>query len=188
MTKPGFIVEGHMEKDIIQRICDGRPVRMFHNGRSVAPSALAKQAATLIKLMKYTRPIIILFDREMRHESCTELSSAFLKALSGYGVSENDVIVGVADRMIENWILACASVRQKYQVGFVTEGYHGKGKLSEVMDLAGEHYHERIEGVEMFIGIDKVSAMANSESFKLFAKSISPYCEWMRRKKAKRSR
>ncbi len=115
-------------------------------------------------------------------------TSAFLKALSGYGVSENDVIVGVADRMIENWILACASVRQKYQVGFVTEGYHGKGKLSEVMDLAGEHYHERIEGVEMFIGIDKVSAMANSESFKLFAKSISPYCEWMRRKKAKRSR
>lgn len=176
MKKLGFIVEGLMEKQIIQEVCEGQPVRTFNNGRDVAPRALAKQAATLIKLMKHANPVIIVFDREKRPESCQELTESFLEAIEEYNISRERVIVGVADRMIENWILACSAARQRYGITFETEGCHGKHKLSEILNKSGKHYHERTIGVELFLAIDKYSAMRNSISFKLFAEALAPHC------------
>ena len=44
MPKPAFIVEGFMEKRIIQKLCPGtKVVRLNINGRDVAIEAIAKR-------------------------------------------------------------------------------------------------------------------------------------------------
>jgi len=81
MTKPAFIVEGHLEQAFVQMICDGSPVRRIGcNGTDVKIEAVAKHVATHARLLQRRfDPLIVVFDRERRLQTCTEIEAA-LKA------------------------------------------------------------------------------------------------------------
>lgn len=67
MSNPGFIVDGQMERLIINHFCPDRPVKLLNcNGKDVSLEAAAKHAASLIRLMKRNYPVILIFDREKK--------------------------------------------------------------------------------------------------------------------------
>lgn len=103
-----FLVDGHMEQKIAQRLCAGCPVRILNiNGRDVQIHAIAKQVATQFRLLNNRYyPVVILIDREERDVSADDLAKALVNEAERQGVPRDQLIVGVADRMIENWILA----------------------------------------------------------------------------------
>ena len=65
MSKPAFLVDGHAEKKIIEKLCPGHPIRLINcNGEDVSLTAIAVRANNLIKSFNTIRyPIIILIDR-----------------------------------------------------------------------------------------------------------------------------
>ncbi len=177
-----FLVEGRMEQRIVQRLCDGVPVRLIGaNGRDVTPTAIAKRAAPLIRLLKNYYPIVIVFDREARKLSCAAIEAELRQALKAHKVERDDLIIGIADRMIENWILACSQVRRKYGLLESCEGKDGKAILSLALERNGKSYHETTIGVEMFCAIDVGAVREHSSSFARFVRELGQHCSWIRR-------
>ena len=72
MPDPAFLIEGHMEKKILQSVCPGVPIRRIEcNGEDVAMSVMAKFIETHIRLLNNRYyPIVIIFDREGRESTC----------------------------------------------------------------------------------------------------------------------
>jgi len=108
MINPAFIVDGFTEKLIIQQLCPGRPIsRTDLNGKNVTLDAIAKKIASLIRLFNNRNyPIVVLIDKEERDKSVREIIDSLHSKLEENGIVDCDVRIGVADRMIENWILA----------------------------------------------------------------------------------
>jgi hypothetical protein len=184
-----FLVEGKMEQMIVQKICKGAPVSMLGlNGRDVSMDALAKRAASLVRLRRQYYPIVIVFDREKRKETCEDLVSQFLGAMRENGVEREDLLVGIPDRMIENWILSCGGVRKDHGLTGSQEGKHGKAELEKALSTKGVDYHKTTVGVEMFSKIDVKSAARNSSSFKSFRAKVKGHCSWLEGKVAARPR
>src|SRR5208283_793778 len=107
MTKPAFIVEGHLEQDFVQAMCEGSPVRRIGcNGNDVKIDAIAKHVATHARLLQRRfDPLVVVFDRERRKETCAELERALKTELVNQSVTAR-IIVGIPDRDIESWILS----------------------------------------------------------------------------------
>ena len=86
--------------------------------------------------------IVICVDREDREMSAAELHDRIISAIRDEGVTDN-IILGVPDRMIENWILADKSVLKKYALrrqinSESTDGLNGKSVLRSLIS----DYHE----------------------------------------------
>jgi Domain of unknown function (DUF4276) len=171
-----FIVEGQMEKRIVQRICAGKKVTLLGtNGVDVSVEQIVKRAVTQIQLLKDSYfPIILLIDREGRSETASELRRGIVKALETQGIAK-DIIVSVPDRMIENWIIAGSTDIEE------CESRNGKSVLSRHLRTRGEFYHETTVGVDLFCSIDPKRARSRSASFRAFASDVEPFCPWLRR-------
>jgi hypothetical protein len=177
-----FLVEGRMEQRIVQRLCSGAPVRLIGvNGKDATPEAIAKRAAPLIRLLKNHYPIVIVFDREARKLSCSAIETEFRKALKANQVERDDLIIGIADQMIENWILGCAKVRERFGLSGSYEGKDGKAILSRVLEQSGSSYHETTVGVDLFCEMDVSTVRKHSNSFARFASKLEQHCSWIRR-------
>jgi hypothetical protein len=132
MASSAFLVDGHLEQYFIQQVCPDHPVRRIGcNGHSVSLEAIAKHIASHCRLFdnRYY-PIIIIIDREDRDETACEIKNSLITLLQKEGVKDS-LIVAVADRMIENWILADQSVIKEHpdrkQLAHIhPEGLHGK--------------------------------------------------------------
>ncbi|MGA2180944.1 MAG: DUF4276 family protein [Verrucomicrobiota bacterium] len=187
MTRPAFIVEGHLEQDFVQTVCEGSPVRRIGcNGTGVKIEAIAKHVATHARLLqKRFDPIIIVFDRERRIETCECLEKELKIELQKLNVTVRTV-VGIPDRDIESWILA------DYET-FATsigidpivpdknfEGEKCKGKIKE---LAAEkfHYNEIIHGVAWLKNAKPYKMKVCSPSFSRFYEQLSGLvnCRWL---------
>lgn len=184
MTNPAFLVDGHLEKKFVQKICPGKVVRIIGcNGKSVQMSAIAKKVASHCRLLKgKCYPIIIIIDRESRSTSCEEIREELLMEMQSHNVKDN-VIIGVADRMIENWILAdyktveenCKTIKK---LSGCQDGSHGKKVISECM--TGK-YHETTVGV-MLLDKCRASIMRTSKSFESFFDQLTEIkCHWLER-------
>lgn len=181
MKGPAFFVDGHMEKRITQRICPGAPVRVLNiNGRDVNLSAIAKQIATQFRLLgnRYY-PVVALIDRETRAQSVSEIKLDLLSAVEVLGVPRDQLIVGVADRMIENWILADPSKICGLPEDLECDGCDGKSVLKHYLAKAEISYHETTVGVDLFCDADPFTVAKNSISFREFASVLRPYCSWL---------
>ena len=95
-------------------------------------------------------------------------------------VEREGLIVGIADRMTENWILGCAKFRESYTVDGETEGCGGQGKLVTLLKKHGKNYHKTTVGVDLFCSIDIASTVKNSRSFADLSRAVAPYCRWIR--------
>lgn len=137
-----FLVDGHTEQRFIQRVCPRSPVQRLNlNGSSVSAEAIAKRAATQIRLWGgRCHPIVVLVDMETRaltHEEFSEQLGDFILA---QGIHD-DVRVCVAKRMIENWILGDADVLGWDAAPENVDELHGANVLRRVLgdyDKAGD--------------------------------------------------
>lgn len=186
MTKPAFFVDGQTEQKIIQTICPNIPVQRINcNGDCVELSAIARRVASLVTVLnnKYY-PIIIIIDRESRKEKFSDISEKLTDEIKSLGIN-NDIIVNVADRMFENWILAdIESLKKNRKISAsklkaTYENTNGKAQLKKLL----ETYHETTDGVELFLSSNPKTIKKNSESFNRFVENVNKInCKWLKNK------
>ena len=184
MTRPAFLVDGHLEKKVVQNLCPGSVVRIINcNGDSVKLKVIAKKIASQIRLLgNRNYPIVIVIDRENRTESASQISKSLQDELAMHDLSV-EIIIGVADRMIENWILADKQMLSEefpntINTNIPVEGSHGKNKIKKIFPS----YHETTDGVKLFLKADPIKIYRNSQSFKSFVEKINHVeCNWLKR-------
>lgn len=172
MINPAFIVDGFTERNIIHNICPGAPIRRTDlNGKNVSIDAMAKKIASLIRLLNNRHyPIIILVDKESRKISCKEMIQKLEDSIKKEGINNLDFRVGVADRMLENWIIAdWDKLKSKKGKPSSTDCINGCGKLKELIGS----YGKTTDCVDMFLNADVKKIYKNSPSFKIFADKIA---------------
>jgi len=183
MSNVAFLVDGHLEKRFIQNVCPNKTVRILNcNGKSVSVTAIAKRVATHCRLFKGKfYPIIIIVDLEDRHISAQIFHNDLLHAIRNEGIND-DIILGIPNQMIENWILAdkklvsCYTKKQPVWSG-TPDGFNGKSHLKFLI----EGYHETTIGVELLVKCF-ASRMCDSPTFKdFFDKLFSDTCWWLQR-------
>jgi hypothetical protein len=175
MSNLAFIVDGQMEQLIIGNLCPNKPVRLLNcNGRDVSIEAAAKRVASLIRLMRRNYPIIIIFDREKRLESSEVICKKLIEAIKSNGIHEVPIVIGVPDRMIENWILAdINSVNTYYGISIPQLDFEGKGGKGQIRKLIEPHnYQETEDGPEIAKKINFNIAKSNSISLNSFLSKI----------------
>ena len=171
-----------MEQLILQRICGDVPIRKIGvNGDDVGMDVMAKFVETQIRLLNNRHyPIIIIFDRERRVDTCENLKSELFKKLNAKGIARNQLVIGIPDRTIENWILSDTEIIEKrYGVTIrqkVFEGDFGKKIIKEAIKNVAS-YHETTTGVTLFLECRPAKMKSNSKSFRLFANSVN--CRWL---------
>lgn len=176
MTNPAFLVDGQTEKLAIEKVCPGKPIRILAlNGKSVSALAIAKRAETQIRLLTGKHyPFILITDLEDRKISHSTFADQIEKELKKLGVKEQ-VIIGVADRMIENWIFCdpdCVGTSAKG-----CDGQHGASLLKKALGS----YHKTTTGAEL-LARARASELKKSPSFAAFdAKLGRVNCGWLRR-------
>ena len=180
MDRAAYIVEGFQEKRFLQRACPNRPVRIIGcNGKNVCPYEIARRIASHYRqLTDRCYPIITWLDLEGRTIRADLFRSQLLEALSGEGVGD-DLVLGIADRMIENWILADSeTVSDKIGSQFdMPDGpdVNGKAFLSSIFS----DYHETTSGVELLLKC-RPSKMRQSPSFNQFYQLLPENgCYWL---------
>ncbi|MDR0605599.1 MAG: hypothetical protein LBG80_14975 [Bacteroidales bacterium] len=175
MNNPAFIVDGYTEKRIINYFCPGQPVRLLNcNGKDVRIEAAAKRIATLIRLMKNNYPIIIIFDKEKRNNEFEEIANKLLLCINANDIQKVEILIGIPDIMIENWILAdIQSINSYYSVNIAQEnfeGINGKSKIRQI--IKPRYYSEAEDGPELIKKCFIKNIYNNSASFKYFYEKI----------------
>lgn len=174
-----------MEKKILQKLdVHTRILRTDLNGKGVKIPAIARRISSSIKVLNGVyNPIIILIDRENRIMTVDRIIQELYKELINNGVKDN-LIIGVADRMIENWILAdwdsfikqLDSPPQKNCASF--EGKKGKSIIKKY----SPHYQETTDGPRLFYNSRSSIIKQNSDSFNKFITPIMALnynCYWL---------
>lgn len=170
-----FLVDGQTEQRFIQLVCSGNPVQRLNlNGSSVSAEAIAKRAATQIRLWRGRHyPIVILVDLEDRSCDSSQLKAGIEQALSVEGICDR-VLVGVANRMIENWVLADCGPKSLSAV----DGLHGCNELKRLFPS----YDKAADGPEMLRRARASVIRQRSPSFSDFQDTLSEIrCHWLAR-------
>jgi hypothetical protein len=172
-----FLVDGHSEKRFLQKICPGKTIQRLNlNGNTVTCVAIAKRAASQIRLWggKYY-PIIILVDLEDRDMPFGEFGESIEAALRAEGV-QDQIIVGVADRMLENWMLADPDVVEWNARPESVDGIHGAGMLKKIFG----QYDKASDGPDVLVKCRPSSMRKNSASFCNFLSKLAKVrCHWL---------
>lgn len=175
-----FLVDGHTEQRFIQKICPNKTVQRINlNGSSVGAIAIAKRVATQVRLWggRYF-PIIIVVDLEDRLITPTAFSGSLLMAIRNEGIAD-EIVIGVASRMIENWILADSQRLNWTTCPSQVDSFHGAAKLKEIIG----DYDKASDGPELLHQARPSKIREKSPSFDDFmnALPIMPGCHWLSR-------
>lgn len=174
-----------MEQRFITQVCKGQPVRRIGcNGDQVSMAGMAKHLAPLLRLLENRYPRVVFFDRERRDESCVELAEQLLVELEKYEVSVENLVIGVADRTIENWILADSGLPETVDCLSAgtsnIEGQFGKSLMRNAMN-ASSGYKETTTGLMLLKSMRPSVARINSESLSHFLDQLDFPCWWLDR-------
>lgn len=172
MNEVGFIVDGFMEKRIVEHICPRAPVnRLDLNGKSVSIEAIARKAATYARILRRRcLRVIIVVDREARKESSQSIARELSERIAAEGV--DDFVIAVSDRMSENWMLADLRGVERYlslpsgTLGGTYEGSNGKATLKSLFRAQSRSYQETLDGADLFCSCDPKTIASTSESFR----------------------
>ena len=168
--RPAFLVDGITEQRFVQLVCADRPVKLTNlNGKSVSTSALAKQLATLIRLWKQRYyPIVVVVDLETRTQSASDFAADLIKEVRQLGVYD-DLILGVADRMIENWMIADSDLWSEQIIPDNVEGNSGATIVKRYM----AHYDKVANGPELLQRSRASQIALRSPSFAAFKAAVA---------------
>ncbi len=178
-----FLVEGRMEKAIVERLCPGTPVRLIGaNGDNVAIETIAKFVAAQAEfLINRYFPIYVIFDRERRPARCEEIIVDLFTHLQHHGIHESQLRIIVADRTTEAWFLPFLQddgTLADLQCRTGCEGLHAKADVKQVFRSLGKNYIETIHGVDLFCGLDPRLAVTSSPSFRRLVDALTDDCWW----------
>jgi len=180
----GLVVEGETEFIAFPRLHrEARALRfppikavnLGGIGATLTPAAVAARVApkVLAHHQRALAPIVVCFDRESREEPAGEFAADVHAATTAWIEKRTDAPVEfsvvVADRAFEAWILADA------------HGLHGRGRLMrapkfrsfegamgqrsrkgvvELSRLLGRDYRKTVDGPDLFVAVDFVTARA----------------------------
>jgi Domain of unknown function (DUF4276) len=186
VVSPAYLVEGDLEQRFIQSVCSNQPVQKIGlNGKSVSIPAIAKRIGTQARLLqRHHNPLVVVFDREARVETCAQIEAMLRDLLRSEDVNA-DILIGIADREIENWLLAdwetfrrCSSCTVENPPNPV-DGAHGKKQLKQLLPQ-GATYTETIEGAAWLKKCIPQRIAENSQSFANFlAQMRGLECWWL---------
>jgi hypothetical protein len=183
MNKPAFLVDGFTEKLIIGKICPNSKINRINcNGNSVTMEAIAKRIASLVRILNNRHyPIIVIIDRELREENVESLTTELKAEIGKNGVQE-DIRIGICDRMVENWIISdWESFKDYCKVDIIVppahfDGIKGKGFIKSVYP----QYQETTDGVSMFLRNNPNAMRKSSPSFNRFIQQLTDVeCNWL---------
>lgn len=175
-----FLVDGVTEQRFVQLVCKSSTVQRINlNGTSVQTVALAKRIATQIRLWNGRhRSIVVIVDLEKRQQSANDFSSELLGALVAEGAGVG-VVVGVADRMIENWMLGDEEVWPGQALPAVVDGFSGATLVKSIMASA---YDKAAHGPELLRRVRSSELKKRSPSFAALHAQLSHLrCHWLSR-------
>jgi hypothetical protein len=182
MPDPAFIIDGHMEQLILQRVCDGVPIQRLNcNSDDTEIAAIVKRISAISRILNNRfYPICVLIDREGRAESAAKIIADIEAGLTAEGLDPLQYRVGVCDRMIENWILADSDLIQTtFGVRLDRfEGENGKGLLRREVEKS-QPYRETTIGVDLFCRCNVTLLYERSDSFRVFVDKIDFDCRWL---------
>jgi hypothetical protein len=167
---PAFIVDGFTEKNIIDKICPNRPIRRTDlNGKDVTLDAIADRLSSYIRLFnnKYY-PIIIIIDKENRTLNCEEISKYLKEKLDLAGFNNQDIRISIADKMVENWLIADVSIFKKNEIPNKIDGINGASILKKKFGS----YSKSTDCLKIVKTFNPSIAYKNSNSFKSFIDKI----------------
>jgi Domain of unknown function (DUF4276) len=170
---PAFIVDGFTELNILRKLCPNQPIKRSINGKDVSLKRAAEEIVTIIRVLNNRNyPIVILTDREKRNDDflkvANDLKQEVVKLFAEKGIVV-DIRVGVADRMIENWILADADALGNHpEIPTETDGISGKSWIKKVKT----NYSETADGPDLFLKADALKIYKQSPSFKHFVDQL----------------
>jgi hypothetical protein len=188
MPDPAFLVDGVMEQRIISRLCQGKIVQRLNcNGTDTPIEVIVDRIEFHIRILNNRcSPIVVLIDREKRPATCEQIIQQISEKLDerGYG---GQYVVGVADRCIENWILAdWNNVAERFKEHGIKpiddcskfEETQGKTELKRLLprELL---YNEPTWGKDMFLSCRPEKIYENSASFRAFVDKLSMQCPWL---------
>lgn len=186
MPSPAFIVDGFQERRALQKLCPGVPIKILNcNGDDVQVQAIIDRVEALFKnLNNKFYPIYFVLDKEDRKMSAKEFEEQISQKLVKLGIRDQ-FIIGVADRMIENWILSDWKNVTKYlsinidRPKRAADTLRGKSYIKKLFSDHGEKYEETIDGVELLIKSTPAIMKEHSDSFASFANVAEDHCWWM---------
>lgn len=183
----GFVVEGFLEKEFFARNCRGVPVkRIGANGDCVSIKRLCDFIGTQVRLLvESCDVVVVVFDREGRSEPYSSIEAQVLSFLTDQGIDTSKILVGVADRNIENWLYADYINLSKYY-GTDIDGYCGdgaKGKVKLKKAIGSKSYSEKVDGVSLLKSACTDTIKANSPSAMSFFSRLEQRidCWWIAR-------
>lgn len=139
-----------------------------------------------MRLLKNNYPIIIIFDKEGRSDCFDVVATALENAIRAQEIQDVEIIIGVPDRMFENWMLAdIESVKVHYKLDSKVnqENYESLNGKSKIRSIIGSNlkYSETQDGPDIFLLCRKKIMAQNSLSFKCFLESVSELdCQWVK--------
>jgi hypothetical protein len=141
------------------------------NGKDVSLRAIAKKIYGLIEANGGKNyPVIIVLDKEERDIDFNVMASEVEKLIKEIPGVSQEIIVAVADRMIENWVLADQeTLFGKIAIEGETDGKNGS---AEIKKHSGS-YFKTTDFPERFKEVNKGTVYANSPSYKAFVDKIS---------------
>jgi hypothetical protein len=135
------IVEGHTEEHFVRSTYGAVLIsRAIPNGRTVPAEVIVEAIVDALELIggQITK-VLILFDREGRAATAESLAQVVREGVAAR-CGERSLYVGVADKQIENWIIADEQeMRRRYDPSF---GYSGDGS-------GGKAILQRLTGVSL---------------------------------------
>ena len=176
----GYLVDGITEQRFIQLVCKNVSVKLTNlNGKSVETSALAKRIASLIRIWKGRyHPIVIVVDREKRNEAAEAFAADLLEKIKAENITD-EIIVGVADRMIENWMIADPALWPDKTIPPIVDGTAG---ASVVKSYLNGSYDKVANGPQLLHRSRAKEICKRSPSFAaLFAQLGRLNCHWLRK-------
>lgn len=175
-----FLVDGVTEQRFVQLICPKAAVKRINlNGASVQTDALAKRISSLIRLWngKY-RSIVVLVDLEKREQAAGDFSRDLLGAIEAQGAAHG-VIVGVADRMLENWMLGDIELWPDHEIPDTVDGFAGATFLKK---LTNSRYDKAAHGPDLLKNARASEIRKRSPSFASLCDQMPKLkCYWLNR-------
>ena len=177
----GVIVDGRAEEEFFKATLPGcRTRRNLCNGRDVPLERIARDIITSCE--SFAEPIsaiIAKIDREQRNESRAEIFLT-LSDLIADKVRPRLVILAIADRCLENWILADVDKMKELSgleaYSYDYEGRQGKPILRNVLSAGDIPF---IKTARLLAGSNSDCIRRNSASFSHFSSLITFAWPWM---------